>query len=451
MAGLQLGGLVSGMDTDTIISQLLSIERAPEQRWGYDKVAAQTRQSALRDVESRLKNLKTAATDLGSTLAWLPVQTVESASSATIAARTTGGAAPGGYSVKVTQLATAAQQTFVWTPQPTASTITIGGVSVNVDPNGDIDAAAAAINSSSQLGVFAINVGNGKLVLSSRTTGTSSDFTATGDGLGAPVSTRAGQNARLTIDGIAQPEQQTNVVTDLIPGVELTLKGLSDGTTINVSNPGVDRDALKAKLKAFVSAYNDVVDFVTSKTSEKRVSNPTNNTDAAKGVLFGDSGLNGILSSLRMAVGGPVAGMTGSGSLLSSIGISTGATTGADATNPDAIKGRLTFDAAAFDAAIDQDGQGVQRLLGGLAGTDGFSQSFKKLLDPLVTTNGVLDQRIGSADQEIARIGDKVTRLEDRLSAREVLLRRQFTAMETAMQRSQQQMADLASRLGTSS
>ena len=283
MAGLQLGGLVSGMDTDTIVTQLLSIERAPAARWGYDKVAAQTRQSALRDVETRLKNLKTAADDLGSTLSWTPMQTIDSGDTAKLGARMTGGAAPGGFSVKVTQMATSAQQTFVWTPQPTASAIDIGGVSVNIDPNADIDQAASAINSNSQLGVFAINVGNGKLVLSSRTTGTSSDFTVTAAGLGAPVSTRPGQDAKLNINGVDQPDQQSNVISGLIPGVELTLKGLSDGTAVNVSNPGVDRTALTAKMKAFVSAYNDVVDFVSSKTGEKRVSKPSSGSEAALG------------------------------------------------------------------------------------------------------------------------------------------------------------------------
>ena len=92
-------------------------------------------------------------------------------------------------------------------------------------------------------------------------------------------------------------------------------------------------------------------------------------------------------------------------SLLSSIGISTGATTGANATNADAVKGRLTFDEAAFNAALDKDSLSVQKLLGGVAGTDGFSQSFKKILDPLVTTNGILDQRIDSAGKEVTRIG----------------------------------------------
>src|SRR3954454_24551783 len=104
MAGLKLGGLVSGMDTDTIVSQLLSLERAPATRWGFDKVAAQTRQSALRDVETRLKNLRTSADDLGSTLSWSPTQTIDSADSTKTGARMTGGAAPGGYSVKVTQM-----------------------------------------------------------------------------------------------------------------------------------------------------------------------------------------------------------------------------------------------------------------------------------------------------------------------------------------------------------
>ena len=449
MAGLQLGGLVSGMDTDTIVTQLLSIERTPAARWGYDKVAAQTRQSALRDVESRLKNLKTAADDLGSTLSWTPMQTVDSGDTAKLGARMTGGAAPGGFSVKVTQMATSAQQTFVWTPQPTASAIDIGGVSVNIDPNADIDQAASAINSNSQLGVFAINVGNGKLVLSSRTTGTSSDFTVTAAGLGAPVSTRPGQDAKLNINGVDQPDQQSNVISGLIPGVELTLKGLSDGTAVNVSNPGVDRTALTAKMKAFVSAYNDVVDFVSSKTGEKRVTKPSSSSEAALGALYGDSGLKSILSNLRMSVGSPVTGMGAGFSLLSSIGISTGATTGSNATNADAVKGRLTFDEAAFNAALDKDSLSVQKLLGGVAGTDGFSQSFKKILEPLVTTNGVLDQRIDSAGKEVTRIADKVTRLDDRLTAKEALLRKQFTAMETAMQRSQQQMTDLAARLGT--
>jgi flagellar hook-associated protein 2 len=452
MAGLQLGGLISGMDTDTIISQLLAIDRAPETRWNYQKVAAQTRQTALRDVETRVKNLKLAAGDLGSTLLWTPTQSATSSDPAKLGARLTGGAPPGGYSLEVTQMATAAQQTFAWTPQAGASTIDVNGVTVNLAPGAGIGAAAEAINSTAQLGVFAIDIGNGQLVLSSRTTGTSSAFTATGAGLGAgPISQRAGQNAQLKLNGVAQPDQQSNVIATLIPGVELTLKGLTSSTMVDVSNPSVDRGTLAAKLKAFVGAYNDVVDLVSAKTSEKRVAAPTSNTEAAQGALFGDNGLRDMLSTMRMAIGSPVPGLTGEFALLSSIGLSTGATTGGGDTNADSVKGRLTLDETKLNAALDRDPLAVQRLLGGVTGSAGFSQAFKGLLDPLVTTNGELDQRIESAGKDVSRIADKVTALEARLVAREALLRKQFTAMEAALQRSQSQASDLAARLGSTS
>lgn len=452
MAGLQLGGLVSGMDTDTIITQLLSIERAPETRWGYQKIAAQTRQSALRDVETRVKNLKQAAGDIGSALLWTPTQSVTSADATKVGARLTGGAPPGGYNLQVTQMAAAAQQTFAWTPQAGSSSVDINSVSVSIDPGADIDAAAEAINSNSQLGVYAINIGNGQLVLSSRTTGTDSDFTATGDGLGAgPIATRAGQNAQLTLNGVAQPDQQSNVISTLIPGVELTLKGLTGGTVVDVTNPAVDRATITAKLKAFVGAYNDVVDLVTSKTAEKRVGNPSSSSEASQGVLFGDNGLRQMLGSMRMAIGSPVAGLTGDFTALSAIGISTGATTGSGDVSANAVKGRLSLDETALNAALDEDPLAVQKLLGGTAGTDGFSQAFKGMLDPLVAINGIFDQRIDSAGRDVTRIADKVTALDARLVLREALLRKQFTAMEAALQRSQTQSADLVSRLGTSS
>jgi flagellar hook-associated protein 2 len=451
VAGLQLGGLVSGMDTETIIQQLLSIDRTPETRWGYQKVAAQTRQTALRDVETRLKSLKTAASDLGSSLLWTPTQQATSADPTKVGARLTGGAAPGGFNLQVTPMAASAQQTFAWTPQAGASTVSINGVSVSIDPNASVADAAQLINSNAALGVYAIDLGNGQLVLSSRSTGTGGDFTASGTALGAgPISARAAQNAKLSVNGVAQPDQQSNVITGLMPGVELTLKGLTDGTVVDVSNPTVDRGALVSKLKAFVSAYNDVVSFVSDKTSEKRVAKPANSDDAALGALFGDSGLNDMLGDMRVAIGSSQDGTNGAYSILSSIGLSTGATTGSGATSTDSVKGLLSLDETKLNAALDADPLAVQKLLAGPTGVGGgFSASFTSLLTPIVQVGGVLDQRIDSAAQQITDLATRTTDLETRLTAKEALLRKQFTAMEQAMQKSQSTAADLASRLGT--
>ena len=48
MAGLQVGGLASGMDTESIITQLMSIEQAPRNRAARQGVTIQARQDALR-------------------------------------------------------------------------------------------------------------------------------------------------------------------------------------------------------------------------------------------------------------------------------------------------------------------------------------------------------------------------------------------------------------------
>jgi flagellar hook-associated protein 2 len=454
MAGMSLGGLASGMDTEGIIASLLAIERQPRNRLVLDQTAATTRQQALRDVSSRLKTLRFATEDLGSVALWAPKQTISSSDEAKISARMNGGAAPGGYNLAVTQMATSAQSTYTWTPQAGASTLDINGVTVSIDPGANIDNAVATINSNASLGVFAVNVGGDKLILTSRTTGQATSLSAAGAALAFQSST-AGQDAKFTINGGTEQSSATNVVKDVIPGAEFTIKAITAGTTVSVSTPDVDKTAVKDKLKAFVSAYNDAVDFITSKTTEKKVSksdgSQLSSSEAIKGVLFGDPGLRTVMSSMRIAIGETVAGLSAPYDSLAALGVSTGATTGGGATNADSLKGRLTLDETKLDAALDNDPLAVQKLLGGVTGTRGFSQVFKDLVEPMVTTNGTFDQRIDIADRELKRIQDAIGRVDSRLSVREEMLRKQFSAMELAMQRSQAQATDLAARLGQSS
>ena len=66
MAGIQIGGIASGMDTESIITQLMSIESAPRTRTARQQVTVQARQDALRQIDTKLTNLKLAAGDLRS-------------------------------------------------------------------------------------------------------------------------------------------------------------------------------------------------------------------------------------------------------------------------------------------------------------------------------------------------------------------------------------------------
>ena len=43
MAGIQVGGLASGMDTESIITQLMSIEQVPRTRVARQQVTVQAR------------------------------------------------------------------------------------------------------------------------------------------------------------------------------------------------------------------------------------------------------------------------------------------------------------------------------------------------------------------------------------------------------------------------
>ena len=447
MTGIRLTGLVSGLDTDSIVTQLMSIERQPRSRLEYQQSSVQARQANLRDVVSKLGALKLAASDLRSAAVWTDTQSVESSDTTKVAARATGGIGPGGYEVAVTQLASAARKTYAYAPPAAASQLEIldkDGVSratVDLAAGATIDEAVLAINAKPETGVFAVNV-NGSLVLASRTTGADSTFSATG--AGAETESVAGQDALFTV-GTTSFQRASNVVGDAIPGVELTLKAKTASTMVTVGGPAPDTSAVKDKVKAFVNAYNAVLTAVRADLDEKKVASPGSATDAAKGSLFGDAGLSRILSDLRQAVSNPLD--DASGPTLASLGVSTGAANTGTAINNDSVMGKLVLDEAALDKALADDPVGVQRLLGGVTGTDGFAQKLEGKLQPLVEGGGLLDQRITSADGEIKRIKDSLAAFDRRMDLREQYYRAQFTALEQAMSRSQAVQADLSQRL----
>src|SRR5204863_8574528 len=88
-----VGGLASGLDTNTIISQLMSIEAQPKVRLQQKVQVEQARQSALKDVQTRLQNLKTALAGLTDASTWGDQQTAESTDSTKVGVRRVSGAA----------------------------------------------------------------------------------------------------------------------------------------------------------------------------------------------------------------------------------------------------------------------------------------------------------------------------------------------------------------------
>jgi flagellar hook-associated protein 2 len=458
MAGIQLSGLSSGLDTEGLIAGLMSVERAPRTKITLRQAAVHARQDGLQAVEAKLKALKLASDDLGSFLTWNPVQTATSNDTTKGTARILAGAAPGTYNVNVTQLATAEQRTYTYTPKASAQTYTLNGKSFTINANEALDSLVSRLNTDSSYNVYAVNSG-GNLVLTSRTTGTAGAITMSGGGGNVlqeqTALARAAKNATYTIDGASYSSSSNTIssssgATGFVTGVEMTLVG-TGAFAVTVSPPQVDKAAVTSKVKAFVDAYNAAVDLMQAKVTEKRVPNAATESDARKGALWADSTVTGVMQSLRTTISTFMqSGNASTMDELAEIGISTGAPVGTGTFSQDSVNGKLVLDTTKLSAALDSDSTAVQRMLGGLSGTNGFSQTFGNALTPYTQTAGIFDSSVDSTNREIAMLNDSLKRMDDRLAMKEDRLRKMFTNLETALNKTKSQGAELLAKLGVS-
>lgn len=458
MAGIQMSGLVSGLDTASIIDQLMAAEKLPRTKITNDQAIDNKKISIYNDLSTKLTTLKTANDDLSSALTWIDTQDVESTDTSKFTVSRTGGAPPGGYDVSVDQLASAERQTWSFTSPTSDGQMVINNAdgtqraSVALKAGATVDDAVSAINGAAGGGLYAVNV-NGSLVLSAKTTGSDSGFSIAGSGAGTQTERIAGTNAKLTINGTSY-ERQSNTITDAMPGVQFVLKGKTPaGTTeaLTVSTPGPDKDAITTKVKAFVAAYNDVVSASRTALTDTPVVNATASDDIVKGSLFGDSGLNQMLSSFRSAIGAAVPGLSGTLKSLSDIGITTGVSNISGTISQDSLDGKLSLDETKLSTALDSDPLAVRTLLGGTAGTDGFAQGFRSALSNYQGSAGLIQARIASTNTDLSDLATKLTNFDSRMTAKQALLEKQFTAMETAMSQSNSSGSSLSGLISSSS
>lgn len=445
MPGIALNGLSSGLDTGTMITQLMALERQSRTRIEYRQANTQARTDNLASVSTKLNTLKFAAQDFKLASLWSPQQTVDVSDATKISATRTGGAGTGATSIEVLGLASSSQKTFSFTSPAADETWTFGSASFTVTAGMTLDEAVLAINGEPDTGVIAVNAG-GKLVVSSTTTGVASAFGWSAASL-TQDSEKLGADAQYSVDGGAVQTSATNVISTAVPGVDITLKAItSSPVSVTVGNPTADRTKIAEKIKSFVEAYNSVVDTIRTLTAEKKVTDPTTSTDARKGSLYADGGLRSLQSSLRNAISGAVSGLSNTDlDQLAEIGITTGKPS--ETINQDSLAGKLVFDETKFNAAFSSNQTDVRKLLGGVSGTDGIAQRFESLITPYTQTGGVLSNRRTETDSELRRIRDSLADFDDRLVFKEKRLRKQFEVMEAMLARQNSIGSALASAM----
>jgi flagellar hook-associated protein 2 len=238
-------------------------------------------------------------------------------------------------------------------------------------------------------------------------------------------------------------ESQSNSVENAVAGLRLTFKGVTTSpVSVTVDAADIDRDAVKTKVKAVVDAYNALITTTRTSLDEKNVVNPSTSSDIAAGVLFGDIGLNSMLSSMRTGLRDQITGLTGITSL-ADIGIDVPPASGGASTD-DAKQGKLVIDDDKLSSALDTDWTKVSAFLDKFAGK----------VDTLVkaqtgSTSSLIDGRVSSDGTTLKQLGDQLTSLNTRLDSGQTRLQAQFTAMETALSQLQSQQSWLTGQINS--
>ena len=280
--GSTVDGLVSGMDTTSMIASMMQIESQPKSMLQAKVKTAQTSVSSYQSVNSKLSALKSAADDLGQLSTWRSVKPTVSSTSVTATATGGTNTATGSLTFDVVSLAKAQADTarVASTGDITSADsiqVSIGGaapVSVDIHLDKTASGVASALNNAG-LGVkaslVATSAGDSVLHFNGTKTGDANYFTITGlDGVTIKPGTPAADAVLHVAVGSGDPADDyditstTNTFTSLMSGVSLTVAKVESGITLD-SAPDVA--GIAAKFKALVDAANATLTEVSNQTA----------------------------------------------------------------------------------------------------------------------------------------------------------------------------------------
>ncbi|MCK6206012.1 flagellar filament capping protein FliD [Bacillus infantis] len=275
-----------------------------------------------------------------------------------------------------------------------------------------------------------------------------------------------GTNAKFEINGITT-ERNSNTFT--MEGVTFTLKqtfgeGTADPTaspvSINVNNNSTE---VFDNIVQFVNKYNEMIDTINKKIGETRYRDyqPLSDEEreamsdkqqemwddkAKSGLLRRDPILSGALTEMRMDFYQGVSNdkVNPLYNQLAKLGIETSSNY--------LEGGKLIINETKLKAAIESDPESVENFFRGEGTTEGQKGVINRLYDTATSVMDKLKVKAGnnfstskqySMGRELDEIGDRITRFEDRLKQVEDRYWSQFTAMEKAIQRANEQSAYL--------
>lgn len=453
--GFAIDGLVSGLDTTSMIESLMKVEANPQALLVQKKTNAEKVLTALQALNTKVASLADAAKAAAKASSWDVRKATSSSDS--VVATAAAGAAVGTVSFSVD--AVAASQISLADPfgdpadllagSPSLTLRAADGTLTEITPEKpDWASITKAINDSdSGVKATAVRVSDGeppkfRLQLTGTKTGTTSSFElfagTSAQVVAAEVQplklgvVRAASDAQITLwkgtDVAVSFQQPSNTFTGLLSGVDVTVAKVTkvDDAPVTVT-VGQDDAAVKKLASDLVSQLNLVLSEVTSRTSTTTTTDSSGKTVVTGGLLSGDSATRALQQTLISAGSRPVDGLSPS---------TAGIELGRD--------GTFTFNATKFAELLASDPAAAQRMVAGVAAAvDEVASSTSDKID------GSLTQKITNHESSIKTMGEQISDWDRRLEVRRSGLQRQWSALEVTLSNLNSQQSWLTSQLAS--
>jgi len=436
-SSLAVDGLVSGLDTTSLINSLMKVEQIPQTLLKNKVASSQSYINALQSLNSKVASL----TDLASTLSMPSALDLNSATSNSpkVTVSATAGTASAQLDLTVGAIAQAQKSVTgamtAWPDSPPVLTITgKDGVAHEITADSQsLDDVVSAVNTS-DAGVVATKVsvggGNFRIQFASKVVGEDGGFT-----LSNPSATPAldlteiqkATDASITIwAGTAAAQiitSKTNTFSDVLPGVSITVSApTTDPVTVSVSR---DDAAISKSAGSLVDAMNAIFAEVAAKSTVSTATDATGTTTVSGGVFTGDSTVRDVTQRILTAASAPINGKSPSefGVIITK-------------------NGDMQFDAAKFRAAMAKDPAATQAAMQELATR--VAAAGKAASDKY---DGTLSTTITGQQSEVKILGTQVDDWDRRLTSRRATLESTYSALEVQLSKLNAQQSYVTSQL----
>lgn len=474
MTSLSSLGIGSGMDTATMLEQLKASEQTRLTPYNNLKYSYQSKISTWGQISSSLSSLQDSVEKLsGAAFNTLSIGT-NKAFTATVTGKDT--AMADSHAVTVTQLAVAhklktgtydSADMMLGEERGSSRVVTISqtdeqgkATTLRVELKDDetsLNQIAKAINKQpGNVNATVQRTDSGyQLELSSKTTGSAGQMSINvegdeklsailttnnggrlaneeGDNGDAMFAVTAAKDAKLIVDGDTYTRSSNNI-SDIISGVSLDLKTVSEDAKPEQLVLSIDTSAIKSSVQDFVKKYNALLTQTSG--ASKYVPNDTSGlSDEAlatlsteNGALMGDGTLRDMVGNIRSTVNGVYGNVSGKYSSLANLGIKI-----------DAASGQMTLDDSALDAAIADNSDDIANIFMGYEDGKGLATALGTIIKNYVgdsenKTDGIIKSSVSGLNEQVNMMQTQIDKTQKIVNAQIERYRVQFQNLDSIM------------------